>query len=365
MSKKVYKLIVSLIICSITLSFLLFGFGCNETVAPAKEETVAEETVAKEKKLALLIEQSGIKRNVDADIPGFTKRAKELGYEAIIQDAEYDPLKQIDQMESVILQGVQGIALIPVDYQAGTKMMAMAEEAGIPVVAYNNALPKLAFDGLVGRNSLDFAEKQALKMVSLYPKGNYFLAGGPEENSWVITMSTGYHNALDGIPEIKIVAEYGAVDWSADDLMAKTENALTAVNDDVDAIVCMADFLANGVLQALRARDLNGKVGLCGQDFDLSGAQQILSGEMNFTAFTEFYQMAIDAVDLLTAIIEEKPLPEHSLYDNDSGVDIPWIETEVTFIDKDNIAEFVKSHTWWLPIEEVYKNVPKEEWPSE
>jgi len=85
---------------------------------------------------------------------------------------------------------------------------------------------------------------------------------------------------------------------------------------------------------------------------------------MTFTAFTEFWQMGSDAAELAISLAEGSELPAHTFLDNGSGVEIPWIETPIVLIDKDNIADFVLSHEWWLSVDEVYANVPQDQWPT-
>ena len=191
-------------------------------------------------------------------------------------------------------------------------------------------------------------------MASLYPEGNYFIVGGDAGSAVATAMVEGYHNILDEIPEITISSEQMHKNWAGDLATPQIEAALIAVDDNVSAILANNDNLANGALQALRARDLTGKVGLCGQDLELSAAQQIVAGEMTFTAFTEFAQMGIDGANMAVAAIEGTEMPEHTFIDNGSGVDIPWIATQLIYVDQGNIEEFLETHSWWLTKEEVY-----------
>ncbi len=54
------------------------------------------------------------------------------------------------------------------------------------------------------------------------------------------------------------------------------EDALTANNDDIQAILCANDNMANGAIQALTNKNLQGKVVVTGQDADLLGRQNIV-----------------------------------------------------------------------------------------
>lgn len=56
------------------------------------------------------------------------------------------------------------------------------------------------------------------------------------------------------------------------------ENALTANNNKIDAVVASNDATAGGAIQALSAQGLSGKVAISGQDADLAGIKRIAAG---------------------------------------------------------------------------------------
>ena len=106
--------------------------------------------------------------------------------------------------------------------------------------------------------------------------------------------------------------------------------------------------MAAGVIQALSAVGIAGQVGVCGQDCEDAALAKIESGEMTFTAFTEFTQMGEDAIKLADAAITGTPLEGTTVYDNGEGGDVTWLPTEVILVDQDNLAEFKETHSWWI-----------------
>ena len=63
------------------------------------------------------------------------------------------------------------------------------------------------------------------------------------------------------------------------------ENALTANNNKIDAVVASNDATAGGAIQALSAQGLSGKVAISGQDADLAGIKRIAAGTQTMTVY--------------------------------------------------------------------------------
>lgn len=326
--------------------------GCTavtpESVVPNKSEEPAAE-----KKIALLLQHRTAKRYDGADIPAFEAACAEYGYTPVVQSAEDDSARQIAQAESVILQGVSAILLQPLNFEAGAQIVEIAAEAGIPVISYNDLVQNADIKGFVGRNSKKLGVDSAEMMTKLFPEGNYIIVSGDEGAGVARDMTEGFKEVLLSNPSIKIVSEQFNKGWAADSAIKQVEGALIANSDDIVAVLSNNDGMAVGALQALESAGIAGQVGLCGQDLELPAAQAIVAGKMSFTAFTEYAQMARNAVEMAVAIIEGKDLPNHTTINNGFG-DIPWMETTVIYVTKDTMDDFLSTHSWWLTPEEVY-----------
>lgn len=341
----------------VALMLLLVGAVCFGAAQTEKKDVG-------QKSIAMLLQHRTFKRYPNADIPSFEQSAKNLGYVPLVHSAENDSERQIRQAESVLMQGVSAIILQPLNFKAANKIVEMAAEFGVPVISYNDIVLNSDIAGYVGRDSKKLGIDSARQMVKLYPEGNYVIVGGDEGAGVARDMVDGYLEVLKENPKISIVSNQFNRGWEAERGLRQVEAALIANRDNISAILANNDGLAHGSLQALRTNNLDGLVGLCGQDLELPAAQAIVEGKMSFTAFTEYAQMASDAVMLADAIINNQDLSKFRTIDNGFRNDIPWLETVVIFVTKDNMAEFLKEHPWWISVEDVYANVPKEEWPN-
>ena len=85
--------------------------------------------------------------------------------------------------------------------------------------------------------------------------------------------------------DIKIVADQWAKDWQAVEALKIMENALTRTDNKVDAVVASNDGTAGGAIQALAEQKLAGKVLVSGQDADLAACQRIVAGTQTMTIY--------------------------------------------------------------------------------
>lgn len=76
------------------------------------------------------------------------------------------------------------------------------------------------------------------------------------------------------------------------------ENALTANSNHIDAVVASNDATAGGVIQALSAQGLAGKVAISGQDADLAAIKRIMNGTQTMTVYKPITELATEAAKL-------------------------------------------------------------------
>ncbi|MCW2809087.1 MAG: hypothetical protein JWQ93_3042 [Marmoricola sp.] len=68
---------------------------------------------------------------------GAEARAKELGVELIVKDAELNPQKQVSQFDELLAQDVDAIVVYPVVPESLGPAIAAAKKAGVPVISTN------------------------------------------------------------------------------------------------------------------------------------------------------------------------------------------------------------------------------------
>ena len=153
--------------------------------------------------------------------------------------------------------------------------------------------------------------------------------------------------------DIEIVYEQFCDNWSPEIALQYAEDALTANNDDIQAILCANDNMANGAIQALTNKNLQGKVVVTGQDADLLGCQNIVKGFQSLTVYKPSSALSKASMEAAFALIEGKEVETNSVMDN-GYKDVPTIALESFAVDKDNIDDTIIADGYQTK-EEVYE----------
>lgn len=95
-------------------------------------------------------------------------------------------------------------------------------------------------------------EMQAQSLVDKVPQGNYFLMGGSPVDNNAKLFRAGQMKVLkpyvdDG--KIKIVGDQWVDGWLPENALKIMENALTANNNKIDAVVASNDATAGGTIE--------------------------------------------------------------------------------------------------------------------
>ena len=313
---------------------------------------------ATEKKIKIGFAMDALKQErwqKDRDL--FLKRAAELGAEVVVQTADGSDDAQMKQVESLLTQGIDVLVIVPHNAEVAGGMVEMARKQGVPVVSYDRLVKNSAPDLYVSFDNERVGELQAKYLVDHAPKGNYILIGGAPTDNNSLLLRKGQMTMLQPSIDsgaIKIVADQWAKEWLADEALKHTENALTQNNNDVVAVVVSNDGTAGGVIQALNAQRLGGKVLVSGQDAELGALQRILDGTQTMTVYKPISKLAPAAVEAAIALAKKEKLSTTRVVNN-GKIDVPSILIEPIPVDRENIdATVIKDG--FQKREDVYRN---------
>jgi D-xylose transport system substrate-binding protein len=319
---------------------------------------------AKPFRVAILLPSFDQRRWKAADGPYFVKRAKELGMDPLpLQSSNNNPVLQASQVENLLGQNIDGLALTAVDIDAAVDMVKKCNAAGVPVVAENYIIPKVKLAGVAARDGVELGRILGRAMIQVAPKGNWVITKGDEGTDIARLKAQGGMEIIKGAidkGDIKIVSDQYMRAWGTDLCRKQMEQALTANNNDIVAALVYADSMAYGTIQALRAQNLNGKVFVSGEDGEPEILKLILKGDAYVTAWTKFDEMGVRSADLLYAALAKKPSDAPAMVDNGSGSPIPWFKIPIVNVTKDGkapnsitVAEFAKENPWWVTEKEL------------
>jgi len=221
-------------------------------------------------------------------------KAEELGYTTTRLVHDDDANKQLELFESCISQGAKAIILDNAGADATVAAVQKAKDAGIPSFLVDREITQegVAVSQIVSNNyqgATILAEQFAELMGE---EGTYIELTGKDTDTNAHIRSQGYHDVLDAITGMSMVAQQTA-NWSQTEGFDVAEQLLQA-NPDVKGIIAGNDTMALGAQAAAIAA---GKPDIIVVGFDGSddAIVSIHKGELKATSLQPVAEMAIQA----------------------------------------------------------------------
>lgn len=186
------------------------------------------------------------------------KWAKENGVNYTSYDGNNDAASQLEQVETMIADGVDAIILNPQDADACSACVDAAVEAGIPIVGVNTMVNNENLTAYVGSQDVSAGEEIMNYMIDYMDSEefNIVVIEGPMGQSAQLQRIEGITNVLKDYPNIKIIAQNTA-NWSRSEAMTLMETWITTYGDEIDAVVSENDEMALGAREAIEAAGMD------------------------------------------------------------------------------------------------------------
>ena len=211
------------------------------------------------------------------------KDAVEAGgntFVGVLAESQTAVATQVNQIEDLINQGVDGLVINPMDSNACIQVMEKAKTAGIPVVLVDQGVEAghedlyvtfISTDNFAGGKSA--GERMA---AELNGAGNVIIVRGANGSQAGDDRADGFKAGIEGTGLTLINEQAG--DWVVDKAMQVTENMIQA-NPDIQGIFCCSDNMLPGILQALANNDIEG-VTIISFDGSDAGIEMIKAGDV-------------------------------------------------------------------------------------
>lgn len=250
--------------------------GCSQSAseAPAEstvaepEETSTEEEASTEETVADGDIVIGVSMDTmdqaywQADMAAMEDKAAELGVTLSTLVAEGDAVKQNQQIETLISQGVDAIVCVAIDSAAVMEAVKKANDAGIPFIFNDRSLESTSdakVDYGVGTDNYALAKLTAewfvahLRENDISGKAVVFIGDLGDANA--IARNKGYQEVIaENSDIIEVVAEV-PTEWDLEKALAGTVNAFQA-NPDATIIFSPADYIFPSIRSGLQQLDM-------------------------------------------------------------------------------------------------------------
>ena len=354
----------SLILLSVLLlGGMVFAAGTTEQKAPAKSAAI---------KIGLSFSDFVTERWPVEDAY-MTKLAAAQGVQVISQVANHDVKLQNDQIENMVLQGVNVIIIIAEDGAAVATAVDEAAKAGVKTIAYDRLIKSPNISAYISFDNTEVGRAEARGVVKVLDHGNFMLMGGSPTDNNAVLVRNGQMEVLKPLIDagkIKVVADQWVDNWDPPTATKIMENVLTAQNNKIDAVVASNDGTAGGAIQALKAQGLAGKVPISGQDATAEGCNNIVKGFQAVTVYKDIRLLSPMAIDMAIKLAKGQPIDGLTMFnlsdltlDKNMKGQVPCKFLPVVQVDKSNVYDqIVKSG--FQTYDDVYRDIPDSQRPA-
>jgi len=266
------------------------------------------------------------------------------GAEVMLEVAGNDQQKQIAQAEAMIKNGAQVLIVVAVNQDEGAKIVELAHEADVKVIAYDRLINGCKLDYYITANSTRIGELQASYLTSLKPKGKYALICGSKYDNNSMKLFLGQMNVLQPFMEkgdIQVVYSEFTDDWTTEQGVLHARNIFEQNADSITAIIAGNDAIASGVLSVLKEKGLQGKVMVAGQDAELANIKEIMSGAQTCDILKPLKEMASITAKLAVSLALEKPLQMNFTNQSNGKALVKSILIDASVVNRNNIETTV------------------------
>src|SRR3989442_14715193 len=266
------------------------------------------------------------------------------GGKYVSNDAKSSAETQASNVDNLISQGAKVLIILAQDGTAIKPSVAKAIQNGGPVIAYDRLIedPKalyITFDNvLVGK-----LEAQAV--FAAKPKGNYVVIKGNKADANADFLRSGMDQIIANAVksgDIKIVCETYTDNWDPSNAQTEMEQFLTANQNKVDAVLSENDGMAGGVVAALTAQGLAGKVPVSGQDGDAAALNRVALGTQAVDVWKDARELgkaAATAAIQLCGTTDASKAKGTAKFHTPGGNDLNSILLQPNPITKDNLKD--------------------------
>ena len=240
-------------------------------------------------------------------IKGAQAEAAKLNVDLTITDAKNDAQTMNDQVNTMIVSGIKGLAVASVDPTANKPAAQAATDAGIKMITSNRTLD-MPYGGVGGANPIVHTGFNDVQMGGF--QGDLLIKACEGKDPCNVALQVGTLGATPQVARSK-----GLKDKNIDFLLAQTDpEALAAAT-------------------VIKEQGLEGKIGVIGIGGSLEGTQAVASGKMFGTVKVSGNDDGATSVRTITALVRGEEIKV------DTSGDRPTVVVDALIITKENAAD--------------------------
>jgi D-xylose transport system substrate-binding protein len=295
----------------------------------------------------------------------FEEAVSALGDEVVVQAGDDDELLQASQVESFISQGIDVLVIAPVNVEASSSLIDQAADQGIKTISYNYVARNTdKLDYWVARDNVLVGQITADEAIKFAPTGNYVILSGDAATDVAQDKTRGYMDRLQPLidaGDITVTSQQFHRGWDPALGLKQVEDALTATDNDIAAILGNYDGFALAALPPLKEQGLEGSVFVGGEDVFPEAAQAIVENRMAMSSYTDLREMATRAAEAAHELGNGRDPGGDAMIDNGEK-DVPGSLISSFAVTAENMPTFIEE-TGWVEYDMTYENIPADQRP--
>jgi putative multiple sugar transport system substrate-binding protein len=299
------------------------------------------------------------------------KALEEKGYKVDLQYAENDIPTQANQIENQITKGAKLLIVASIDGTAITSQLQQAEDAKIPVIAYDRLLRNTdSVDYYTTFDNFKVGEQQATSLLTGLkvlnadgspgtakgPLNIELFAGSPDDNNATFFFNGAMSVLQPYLDKGTLVVKSKQTDfktvailrWDPATAQKRMEDLLTSTygRAKVNGVLSPYDGLSIGILSALKSSGY-GTDGVpypivTGQDAEVASVKSIIAGEQFSTIHKDTRELAAVTVTMAESVLKGNEPRVNDITDYDNGIKVvPSFLLEPRVVDKSNYKKIL------------------------
>ncbi|MDG9705452.1 sugar ABC transporter substrate-binding protein [Streptomyces sp. DH37] len=295
--------------------------------------------------IGLLLPEDQTARYENFDRPLIEAKIKELCSDCEVSyvNAKQDASTQQQQMNSMITKKVDAIILDAVDSKSIAGSVKKADDAGIPVVAYD----RLAEGPISAYTSFDNEEVGRVQGTALLEElgdkakdGQIVMMNGSPTDPNAAMFKKGAKSVLDG--KVKVGKSYDTTDWKPEEANKNMSGAIASLGKgNIVGVYSANDGMAGGIITALKSAGVDPLPPVTGQDAELAGVQRIIAGEQFMTVYKPFKPEADAAAEMAVALARGEDVKADGTIDSATTKGVPATLIPPVAVTVDNLKDTV------------------------
>jgi len=295
------------------------------------------------------------------------------GYKVMMEFADDDPEKQIEQINKMIDKKCKAIIIAAVDCFNLNSTLEKASAAGIKIVAYDRLIMDTQYvDYYCTFDNFEIGEEQGGYIINALDLDNRtepvtmeIFSGAADDSTSIENYNGQMHALKPYIDSGKIVIPSSQIDpittaienWAMENAKARMDELLAAYYSDgtrLDVVLSTNDSMALGIIAALKNAGYGSSDKplpvLTGMDCDIDNVIAIKNGEQSMSMFIDTRALATWAVSLVDDVLNGKTPKNLNTDRYDNNVII--VSTSICraiYVDKDNYLDVLTKDGYYKP----------------